>query len=70
MKIQPFIKLFFLVGLLLIYSKLSAQKKYYVSNLIYEDLFVPSFIKQCREALSELTNIINFTDIYPFQKNK
>ena len=32
MKIQPFIKLFILVGLLLIYSKLSAQKKYYVSN--------------------------------------
>ena len=32
MKIQPFIKLFFLVGLILIYSKLSAQKKYYVSS--------------------------------------
>ena len=32
MKIQPFIKLFILVGLLLIYSKLGAQKKYYVSN--------------------------------------
>ena len=32
MKIQTFIKLFILVGLLLIYSKLSAQKKYYVSN--------------------------------------
>ena len=32
MKTQPFIKLFFLVGLLLIYSKLSAQKKYYVSS--------------------------------------
>ena len=32
MKIQPFIKLFVLVGVLLIFSNLSAQKKYYVSN--------------------------------------
>ena len=32
MKIQPFIKLYILVGVLLISSNLSAQKKYYVSN--------------------------------------
>ena len=32
MKIKPFFKLFILVGVLLISSKLSGQKKYYVSN--------------------------------------
>ena len=32
MKIQTFLKLFTLVGVLLISSNLSAQKKYYVSN--------------------------------------
>lgn len=42
-------------------------KQYYVGNLIYEDLFVPSYIKRCREALQELTNILDLGDIYPFQ---
>lgn len=42
-------------------------KKYYVGNLIYEDLFVPSYIKRCRDALSELTDILGLGDIYPFQ---
>jgi len=42
-------------------------KQYYVGNLIYEDLFVPSYIKRCRDALSELTDILGLGDIYPFQ---
>ena len=42
-------------------------KKYYVGNLIYEDLFVPSYIKRCRDALSELTDILGLGDLYPFQ---
>lgn len=42
-------------------------KHYYVGNLIYEDLFVPSYIKRCREALQELTNILDLGNIYPFQ---
>lgn len=42
-------------------------KKYYVGNLIYEDLFAPSYIKLCRDALSELTDILGLGSIYPFQ---
>ena len=42
-------------------------KHYYVGNLIYEDLFVPSYIKRCRDALSELTDILELGNIYPFQ---
>jgi len=42
-------------------------KKYYVENLIYEDLFVPSYIKRCRDALSELTDILGLGSVYPFQ---
>jgi len=42
-------------------------KHYYVGNLIYEDLFVPSYIKRCRDALQELTNILDLGNIYPFQ---
>ncbi len=42
-------------------------KKYYVGNLIYEDLFVPSFTKRCRCALDELTYILGLGKIYPFQ---
>tara|TARA_Y100001933_G_scaffold69604_1_gene70647 strand:- start:678 stop:1946 length:1269 start_codon:yes stop_codon:yes gene_type:complete len=42
-------------------------KKYYVGNLIYEDLFVPRYIKRCRDALSELTDILDLGSIYPFQ---
>ena len=42
-------------------------KKYYVGNLIYEDLFVPQYIKRCRDALSELTDILDLGSIYPFQ---
>lgn len=42
-------------------------KRYYVNNLIYEDLFVPSYIKRCRDALHELTHILNLGEIYPFQ---
>ena len=42
-------------------------KKYYVGNLIYEDLFVPSYINRCRDALSELTDILDLGSIYPFQ---
>jgi succinylarginine dihydrolase len=38
-----------------------------VENLIYEDLLTPSYIKRCRDALSELTNILELGDIYPFQ---
>ncbi len=41
--------------------------RYYVENLIYEDLLTPSYIKRCRDALSELTNILELGDIYPFQ---
>ena len=37
-------------------------KQYYVGNLIYEDLFVPSYIKRCREALQELTNILVYLE--------
>ena len=43
-------------------------KKYYVGNLIYENLFVPSFIKRCRTSLDELTDIMDLGKIYPFQK--
>ena len=42
-------------------------KKYYVGNLVYEDLFVPSFIKRCRDALTELTDILELGSAYPFQ---
>jgi len=42
-------------------------RHYYVGNLIYEDLFVPSYIKRCRDALSELTDILDLGNIYPFQ---
>ena len=42
-------------------------KTYYVRNLIYEDLFVPSYIKRCRDALDELTEILGLGHIYPFQ---
>lgn len=42
-------------------------KKYYVGNLIYEDLFTPSFIQRGRDALFELTNILGLGYIYPFQ---
>ena len=42
--------------------------KYYVGNLIYEDLFTPSFTKRCRDALSELTDVMALGKIYPFQK--
>jgi succinylarginine dihydrolase len=42
-------------------------KKYYDSNLIYDDLFVPSYIKKCRFALNELTELLDLGDIYPFQ---
>ena len=42
-------------------------KHYYVGNLIYEDLFVPSYIKRCRDSLSELTDILELGNIYPFQ---
>jgi succinylarginine dihydrolase len=42
-------------------------KKYYVGNLIYDDLFTPSFIQRGRDALSELTNILGLGYIYPFQ---
>ena len=42
-------------------------KHYYVGNLIYEDLFVPSYIKRCRDALNELTNILELGNIYSFQ---
>ena len=42
-------------------------KKYYVNNLIYDDLFVPSFILKCKNALSELTKIISINKLYQFQ---
>ena len=42
-------------------------KQYYVGNLIYEDLFIPSYIKRCKDALSELTDILDLGNIYPFQ---
>ena len=44
-------------------------KKYYVGNLIYEDLFVPSYIKRCLDALDELTYILGLGNIYPFQNS-
>lgn len=42
-------------------------KKYYVGNLIYDDLFVPTFIKKCRNALEELTYILGLGRVYPMQ---
>ena len=42
-------------------------KKYYETNLIYDDLFVPSYIKKCKLALNELTEILQLGNIYPFQ---
>ena len=42
-------------------------KKYYETNLIYDDLFVPSYIKKCKLALNELTEILQLGKIYPFQ---
>ena len=42
-------------------------KQYYVGNLIYDDLLVPSYIKRCRDALQELTDILGLGNIYPFQ---
>ena len=42
-------------------------KQYYVTNLIYDDLFTPAFIFNCKNALSELTEILNLGDLYPFQ---
>jgi succinylarginine dihydrolase len=43
-------------------------KKYYESNLIYDDLFIPAFILKCKRSLSELTEILDLGDLYPFQK--
>ena len=42
-------------------------KQYYEGNLIYEDLFVPSFIQKCYDGLSELTEILDLKQMYPFQ---
>lgn len=42
-------------------------QKYYVGNLIYDDLFVPSFIVRCRDALDSLTNILDIDKLYKFQ---
>ena len=41
-------------------------KKYYESNLIYDDLFIPAFILKCKRSLSELTEILDLEDLYPF----
>jgi succinylarginine dihydrolase len=41
--------------------------KYYVGNLIYDDLFVPSFIVRCRDALDSLTSILDMGKLYKFQ---
>jgi succinylarginine dihydrolase len=40
---------------------------YYVDNLIYDDLALPSFIRKCRKALNELTEIMQLGKIYMFQ---
>jgi succinylarginine dihydrolase len=45
-------------------------KKYYVGNLIYDDIFVPSFILKCRNALNELSNILKLENLYDFQKKQ
>ena len=42
-------------------------KKYYETNLIYDDLFVPAFILKNKKALNDLTNLLKFTNFYPFQ---
>ena len=42
-------------------------KKYYENNLIYDDLFVPFYIKKCRRAFGDLTKILKLGNIYPFQ---
>jgi succinylarginine dihydrolase len=42
--------------------------KYYEGNLIHADLYVPSYIHKCRDALHELTEILDLGCIYPFQK--
>ena len=44
-------------------------KEYYVGNLIYEDLFIPRYIKRCRNALDELTYILGLGKVYPFQNS-
>ena len=44
-------------------------KQYYMGNLIYEDLFLPRYIKRCRTALDELTYILGLGKIYPFQNS-
>ena len=33
-------------------------KQYYEGNLIYEDLFVPSFIQKCYDGLGELQKFL------------
>ena len=43
------------------------SKKYYENNLIYDDLFVPFYIKKCRRAFGDLTRILKLGDIYPHQ---
>ena len=41
-------------------------KKYYKKKLIYDDLFVPSFIQKCYDGFDELTKILNLDGIYLF----
>ena len=42
-------------------------QKYYVGNLIYDDLFVPSFILRCQDALESLTKLLDMNKLYDFQ---
>lgn len=43
-------------------------QKYYVGNLIYDDLFVPSFILRCQDALESLTKLLDMNKLYDFQQ--
>ena len=43
--------------------------KHYREEISFDDLRDPSLIRECREALDELTSILKLGSIYPFQKN-
>ena len=42
--------------------------KYYRNELHFNDFLDPKFTQDCHNALDELTNILKFDSIYPFQK--
>ena len=38
--------------------------KYYDTNVIYDDLMVPAFIRKCRNSFSELSDLLNVSNLY------